>query len=285
MEIGEFLAILGIITSIMIAILGVFFDKKNNEKSTKHISALIALLIMVIAVSYLFLNYNNTDDETTTDEFETFESTSNTISNNWDNSENETDTLEESGTVAPDFYDTIPFGTTTELSTEPTTTSTTKPTTTTSTTNTTTTTFKHSTLHSIPNHYNNDGLLTNGAFGITKYNDLIKYDVEKKEYTFFEYENNNDLLKKVQIQFIDEDNIVIEGYSLFVMVPAADEEYNTHWAGIISDHSCYSSNDLYFENGLYKFQLEMPNGDEYESNYVHIENNGIYVVEVFSTIT
>lgn len=244
---GIFWAIMGVIVALIIAIcvakfpLDENFDKKNRKK-------LICILSIVLFVFvFIFFYY-------AVGEYKNYSSEKDKITT--------TQTTKQKSTKSERNSNDSDKNTNTTLSN-----------------NNTSTSFSKK---YIEDKYNKDGILVNGAFGQQNYyKGFYKYDVNKQQFENFDISQVNCDYNKVKLIFIDEKNNIIDKCSVFVGVPESYHKNSHDSACLYNDTDFNSSDVVYFETGIYKFEITK-NNKEYYSDFLTIDDSKTYYINLKS---
>lgn len=143
--------------------------------------------------------------------------------------------------------------------------------------NTTESTTKISSV--IPDYYNENGYLINGTFGCDDYNQYCKFNIETDSYNFYDKDELLEYnLLSTKLQFVDESNNVLKNCALWVTVPQAIIDNIGHYYVLRSNYNYENGDTLYFQKGLYSFDLETNDGTLYSSDFIYIDSNSHYII-------
>lgn len=256
---GIFWTCIGVIVALIIAVCVAGFPlNKNKDINKENQKKLICVLLLVLLIVFAFFtcyvineykNYDSEQDKTTTSESSTDneeETESENQSDNNEQSENNSETTKENITKN------------TENTTLP--------------------------KIYIENKYNEDGIITNGAFGqLNYYNGFFKYDVNKQEFENFDINQVDCDFNEVKLIFINENNETINNCAVHVGVPASHYENGHDLAFLYNDTDFDNSDTVYFEDGLYRFEI-IYNNEEYYSKFLTIDESKTYYIHLEKTL-
>lgn len=135
-------------------------------------------------------------------------------------------------------------------------------------------------IYSAPqDYYNENGIITNGAFGCSEF---VKFDVPQEKYIELDRSQFSCRFYETNLRFIDETTgNIIENCCVTVNVPAAENKKRGHYHGLFRTYHYTDEIRTYFQDGLYCFYVEIEGeSHSYKSDYVHINHDGYYEIKV-----
>lgn len=128
----------------------------------------------------------------------------------------------------------------------------------------------------IEDTYDSDRNVTNGLFGAAG-GEYYKYDPNTGDYELVPEEQIDFPLYEVNLSFYNSDIDDFKNCNISVSVPEADTFFPLD---MLSNNSFNNGDMFYFQDGLYRFQIEDLYGNIYYSDYVHIDSSGHMRIDV-----